>query len=510
MKRLLASIPVETALLCAYFLLGLTVFDDYGNQWDELLNRAVGIENIRIAEGVGSARFSSDEHGPFYEMLLISIESSLDINFETDSRTAHLLRHFLSFLTYFIGLVLFTLLCKRLFSDKRITWFALLSFMLSPRLFADSFYNTSDIAFLTATILCTCTFYLLLTKFSVFPAVVHALSCAIATDIRLVGILYAAMTLPFMIGLAFLPPISWSCARKKLLLCPLFIACSCGFIILFWPFLWSDPVEKFRLAFSGMAKMHWEHTNLYFGEFIPGEELPWHYNFAWIGITTPIIYLLLFTVGFFIALARIGFLFSDNRKNSLLAWTFILILGSLGAPIYFHAVLFDGWRHHFYVYPSILILSALGFEWILARRSRALVISMCAAVVISWMGTARYMIRWHPYQHIYFNSLISREARRQFDLDYWGLSYREGLEYLVKTFPSGPLSIYIDNLPPEVIIRILPAQDRQRIQIAESPLLSDYFLGNYRWHEGEYFFGAEIYNVMVDGVKIMTIQKVSK
>ena len=35
------------------------------------------------------------------------------------------------------------------------------------------------------------------------------------------------------------------------------------------------------------------------------------------------------------------------------------------------------------------------------------------------------MIRDHPYQNVYFNLLAGSDKRHRFELDYWGLSYKE-------------------------------------------------------------------------------------
>jgi hypothetical protein len=49
------------------------------------------------------------------------------------------------------------------------------------------------------------------------------------------------------------------------------------------------------------------------------------------------------------------------------------------------------------------------------------------------------MIALHPYQYVYFNRVSGglEKANNRFDTDYWGLSLREGMEWLNKNAPSG-------------------------------------------------------------------------
>jgi hypothetical protein len=47
-------------------------------------------------------------------------------------------------------------------------------------------------------------------------------------------------------------------------------------------------------------------------------------------------------------------------------------------------------------------------------------------------------VRLHPYEYIYYNRLVGgvQGAFRRFELDYWGISYREAAAYLDATAPA--------------------------------------------------------------------------
>ena len=74
---------------------------------------------------------------------------------------------------------------------------------------------------------------------------------------------------------------------------------------------------------------------------------------------------------------------------------------------------------------------------------------------------ALQLIQLHPGQYDYFNFLVDRTTperlRTQYQLDYWGLAYREGLDYLLKRHPGETLTVR----GPRSQVAILPAADRQ-------------------------------------------------
>jgi hypothetical protein len=55
-------------------------------------------------------------------------------------------------------------------------------------------------------------------------------------------------------------------------------------------------------------------------------------------------------------------------------------------------------------------------------------------------------IRLHPYEYIYYNRLVGgvHGAFRNYELDYWGTSYREAAAYLSSTAPANA-SVWVEG-----------------------------------------------------------------
>ena len=147
-------------------------------------------------------------------------------------------------------------------------------------------------------------------------------------------------------------------------------------------------------------------------------------------------------------------------------------------------------------------------------RGRACRIScaVCAVIISTCLINTSWLItRDHPYQNVYFNLLTGNmeNAKDKFEMDYWGLSYRQALEYIVENDTREEITVCVANPPGEVNALVLYPRDRNRLIFSKDLKQSDYFLSNYRWHKKEYDFGKEVYSIKVGGAKIMTVRRMS-
>jgi hypothetical protein len=142
-----------------------------------------------------------------------------------------------------------------------------------------------------------------------------------------------------------------------------------------------------------------------------------------------------------------------------------------------------------------------------ARWAQVLLIILMAAYLST---VVVFMIKNHPYQHLYFNRLAGRdmkEIKERFDLDYWGLSYNKALEYIAKHDKDPLIKIYIDPLPRELNIALLDRSDQQRLVFVNDFKEAKYLMSNYRWHKQDYSYPKEYYSIKIDQTSIMSVYR---
>ncbi len=106
---------------------------------------------------------------------------------------------------------------------------------------------------------------------------------------------------------------------------------------------------------------------LYMGKYINPPELPWRYIPIWVIITTPLLYVINFFIGFVPCLKPVisGIsIFNLNKKqrNDLILLSYFFL--PLSAVIVLKSPLYDGWRHMFFIYPTFLMISLNGMLYI--------------------------------------------------------------------------------------------------------------------------------------------------
>ncbi|MFC1831013.1 hypothetical protein ACFL0S_03215 [Thermodesulfobacteriota bacterium] len=500
-----------------FWILGVSIFDHYGVSWDERRQH-------KIAQLVVSYIFDGNDsllqdphpkyHGPVVPLILGVVRMSLDI---VDRQQGILLWHLANFHFFYFGVVFFYLLCLRKFNDWKIGILGCLFLILSPRIFAHSFYNHKDIPFLAFFIISIFTLLKLTDKPTVYRIVIHALVCGILIDIRIMGILVPLITV-FLLAIdpIFEPEKE---KRKGLVLFVkkvlIFLFLLSLFTVLFWPSLWKDPFNEFISAIVFSKQIDWSGDVFYLGKIWSAGTLPWHYLPVWIIISTPILYLFLFTIGATVLSKTI----IKNPKASMrdpkidlvaLLWFFLPLLSIIS----FKSIVYDDWRHLYFIYPALIFIALIGYKSIesfLGSKDRRVKITgrlvVSSFVIFSILKTMFVMIDSHPFQNVYFNILSGNPKQQRFELDYWGLSYRNALEYILENDTSQVIKVSVPNTPGIDNYFLLPRNDRKRLRYVKQGE-ADYYLTNYRGkYENKGERGELWYSIEVGGRKIMGVYR---
>jgi hypothetical protein len=502
----------------ALLIAGLVVFDDYGISWDEEAQRNLGRINLAylLRGDQELLTYPHRFHGPAFQLLLIVLERAFGLE---DSRTVYLMRHLVTFLLFYAAVIVFYILCARGFSSPWAGLLASLLLVLHPRIFAHSFYNPKDLPLLSVFIISMYTMTRYLETKTLRAAIAHAAACGILVAVRILGIIVPALTIAFVLMDA-VSGASDRNSRIRLLASALgYCAAFVVFVVALWPVLWEHPASQFLRALREMGHYSWQGRVWYMGHDVRADSVPWHYVPVWLSITTPILYTVAFLIG---VLATVKTLLKHRTTAMLhrqarlgliaLLWFFVPLV----TVIALRSVLYDSWRHMFFIYPGFVILSVTGLRWVtqLVRArfrsgTRIALLCLLAAVAACSVGNILlFMIRNHPHQNVYFNRLAGRnmsEVKNTFELDYWGVSYRQALEYILANDSADTVALFAANRPGHANARILPASERKRLLYEDDSAKATYFVSNYRGHPREYECGEEFFSIKVGGARIMVV-----
>lgn len=553
--KLLSKLSISLYFLLI-FLIGITIYKDFGVPWDEGICNLNGVinafeinskfNNILLSpDKVEKIKHSTNDSSKivplnkfkdrFYGSLneLILLAPAFILKKTNDTQAIYYVRHFTIFFIFWISLICFYFLLFKRFKN---IWFAILGttfLLISPRIFAHAFYNSKDIIFLSFLIFSLITAFKFFEKPNFRNAFIHALFSGLLVAIRIPGIFIVFTTI-----LIFSSDIivrifahkktqelnssknSTIFLRKIPLILIFYLIFFAIFTIVFWPFLWENPFGHFLESFSLMSNFGHKPDLLFLGKFVNSSNLPFYYVFVWIFISTPILYTFLFLAGI------ISIIFS-LKKNLLKNWVendlkfdiFVLLafLFPLLAAISKNSTLYNDWRHLYFIYPPFLFIGTLGFVFLFQRFNKKLSqIILYSTVAFSLIFTTYKMIVLHPYQMIYFNCLISNPSEK-FEYEYWGMTYREALNRILEIDSSNKIVLYKQPTSPiPGSLRIIDKNKRDRITFSENLDSSKYFIDNFNSYYNNYNNFLKFYNlrkdqeidsIVRDGNKLLSIFK---
>jgi hypothetical protein len=494
-------------------ILGVGVHRNYGIAWDEPLQREIGVHSFNyVFNGDKTLNdFKNRDYGVAIELPLIVLEKTLNL---TDTRDIYRMRHLVTHLFFLFCAFAFYLLVWFLYRNKPLAIASYLMLLLTPRIYAQSFFNSKDIPFMCMFILCFLAYAIAFRDKKTKYFVLFGVLSGLLINIRIMGII-----IPFIVTVLLrFDMVNGPNRRKILINYFVYLAVTIGTLILTWPWLWSDPLGHLKIAFVNMSQFRWPNNVLVYGSFVRATSVGWMYLPHWFGLTTPILYLLLGISGFlFLAIKfirkPIDFIRSTVLRNQLIY--LLCFVGPVAAVIVMHSVLYDAWRQMYFIYPAFLMLAIYGLFSLFNTRffsSDLPRVAVIVLILLSFAGTGFTMIKSHPFEDVYFNILLPKKdnyLRKTFELDYWGTSYKQALEYILYKDKSQVLYIKVANLAGEHNLFILKSSDQNRIRFVDQDDQADYFITDYRWHPYDYKYPKEkkIFFIRVQNSEICTVWK---
>ena len=455
------------AVMALFLLAGALTLDDYGVGVDEPVQRTIAIKAFDYARGVNDDLLRDVDriYGVAFELPLLFVDRALNLE---DSRDVYLSRHVLQHLFFLVSGVFCYALVYRLFGSRLVALLAMILFLLHPRLYAASFVNSKDVPFLGMFMIALFFIHRAFRKDTALAFILCGVAVGLLVNVRIVGVLLFAV----VAGMRLLDLIRASGAaerRRVLVTIGVFALFAVGTVYATWPYLWPDPIDRFVESWERFAR-HDESINIFEGEFIRASEVPLRYIPKWFALTTPPVVLALGVIGALRVLARSAAGWREALANTPRRFALTLVLLVIGPVLgvwLIGSLLYDGWRHMYFLYAPFLLLAAFGIQWLLSSRGMILKAGV-AALAVAGIGVAVVSAaRIHPHQNLYFNALVDRTTPNAliatYEMDYYGQSIRGVLEDLLERYPDSRLLIsrQFSELPANVLI--LSEEQRARI-----------------------------------------------
>jgi hypothetical protein len=237
----------------ALLVLGGAIYSDYGFSFDEDGQRKNGVMTVKyVIEQLAPAlvrpamnrlglsdeyleksgpldQYSDCDYGVAFEAPAVALEALFGL---TDTRDIFMFRHFLTFLVCLGGAYAVYCLAHRRYGNRWIGLMGVAFLVLSPRLFADSFYNSKDAIFMAVFAMALNTAIVFVLRPGPWNASLHALATAFAIDVRIAGIVIPVFTAGLVVARITKREVA---IGRAIAFLGVYLAAMAAFVVALWP-----------------------------------------------------------------------------------------------------------------------------------------------------------------------------------------------------------------------------------------------------------------------------------
>lgn len=416
---------------------------DFGVPLDEQTQRAIGIVNnqfiTRGSDGILEHRY----YGPIFETSAFWLEQLLAPS--GDSRHELLIRHYYLFLIVAFSAIAVYRSALRVYGSTTAGIGAGIMYLLHPRIFAESFYNSKDVLFMAVLAWSLYFFIAWLQSGKGRHLLGFSIAAGVMASLRIQGLYFPVVA---MLVWYFSKRPDWKSFLRSAIPAALITLVS---LVAVYPYLWLNPPAHFWEVVQMARHFPWPWGTLTDGAYVLSRQTPWEYLPLWILVTTPLAFLLALAAGLWQGLFR------QRKPETILlaaAWIIPLLMSvAMRAPMY------DGWRHYYFLWPVMVLSGAACFTLFNKRQLQVVLVSILGLFPL------RDILKSHPHSMVYFNEYVrvtSPNLHQKWEMDYWGLGYRAALENLLECYPD-TLKVYAWDQGIDLNRRILPEAQRKRI-----------------------------------------------
>ncbi|OFY63248.1 MAG: hypothetical protein A3H98_10755 [Bacteroidetes bacterium RIFCSPLOWO2_02_FULL_36_8] len=508
------KIFIFLSLFVIFFLPYLSF--DYGIWWDEWINThyAELILKYYLSYGKDTSAATYDWDIHYYGGLFDTWTVGFYHTFKNWG--LYETRHFFNALSGSL-MIIFTGLIAKEIGNWKTGIIALLFLLFCPHIFGNLMNNPRDIPFASGYII---SIYFLIRLLIDFPnpkwknAFFLSVGVSITTGVRAGGLIFIPYLFLFSAFYLFYVKRIYDKRIVKIFLMIVIISILAYFgSMVAWPLAQLKP---FTVPYSALQRFS-NYPNLVYvlfeGLYLEGHNLPWYYLPKLIFFTNPVhIFLGLFL---FLTLGLAGRIRMYNF-NFLIIIIFCCFFPYLYA-LYKNSLLYDGWRHFYFIFPLLVILSAIGIQNILRIIVNKIFKVVAIIILIILVSEpVLWSFKNHPHEGVYFSPLVGgiNKTYTDYQTDCLGNSMRYGAEWLGKYFNANNIdscSIYTNaNIVSSEYYLEKYGKFRLTRELSDE---HDYQLLLTRWHTKEQLTTnwppkGTIYKVMADSVTLCAVVKV--
>ena len=415
-----------------YLVFQLLTIDQYGETTDHkiILERGefyfydynqVGYQGIY--QGIPSAKLRS--YGPLYSTIIAASKHYFYDSWQVFSDPIQAY-HFPNIIFSTLAILILGIFIANIWGFLPAV-LAMIVLITIPRFFGHAQTNYKDISTLVFFLPCVVSLYYAVIKKSIYYWIISGILIGLCYSVRI----HALMLIPIIslwFGIYYILPLTKesNSFRKigktllaflsQIIFCLLIASIT---VMIVWPYYRVDPLVKFLETFNVMSGHNWTFQQMYLGERLSADQMPWHYPLVYLSLTLPLVYLLLLITGFILSLIAIIKNYAEQKTLMLInicAITPPVAHVLMGTPMY------GGIRHWLLVYPFFAALIAYTL-WQLIIYAKKLSFQSYVLATVLVVGTFSNQIyqnaKLFPLTYIYFNSLVGGEASAQhlFTLD---------------------------------------------------------------------------------------------
>ncbi len=367
----------------------------------------------------------------------------------------------------------------------RAGFLTMLLLLISPRFLGHSWNNLKDIPFALgyiASMYFIFRFLKNLRKPGLKTICLLIISLAFAISIRISGVLLVFYFLLFLVlylvseNLSGNQQIEKKYLSKLTILVPGIILAAWLGGLLLWPFGLESPVKNSWISYKAMAEFPTTLRQIFEGRVYWSDQFPWYYLLKYMLISIPAI---------IIAGLLMFFAFSmkimTSNKWIYIFFLIIAIFFPLAFIILKSSNVYGAWRHVIFIYPPMVILSALGFNYILETYKKSLFqLFFLLIILVLCIHPVKFILKNHPYEYLYFNEITGglKGAYGNYETDYYFHSIREASEWLINYIDENKLDdkrlVIAMNFPESWFFR-------NRDELISTQFINYYYRTNFYW-----------------------------